>query len=328
LFTDHPHYGTGYKKAEGNMDIKISGFEIRNTGSITLGSFFSHLHSIGGVQSGDLIFGVVDKKTHYSGIIILIKDMRAFLTKKNLGGSVTISAETIKDNEDFVVANFFLIDKEKFRGLYSSYHGSCTLNKFLHFLNNRFKVYRNSLISTEVDSFKQKMSDWDIHKLEKKASKKYTGSLKYAILERKEELDKRISRLSELKNFTFEHMALAPENDNFVALPKFAKRISHSLTFGLAQEGRLSALKQTVINVIKGGHIQKGTIKGTDPDGLEVIYKMYNDYDVFERHDYENTIKTVMIDLNNIKSSISSSIIARILEEASAKPQIRAVLQS
>lgn len=305
------------------MDIKISGFELRCDGSIDLSDFFDHLLPLSGQQFGNEIFGIVDKGSHYVGIMIIIKDMKAFLTKKNLGEKITISAESVADNEEVVVANFFLIDKSKFRGLYSIYYGSCTLNKYLYFLNSRFRNYKNELIETEINNAGEPKDQKDRLRIENNAKKKHTGHLKYAILERKEALEKRILQLRELKNFTFEHLSLDSTKDEFLPISKNAKRISHSVTF---EQSNPSQVKQSVINAIKAGSIFKGTVKGTDPNGLEVVYKMFHDYDVFERYDYNDIIKSVSLDLGDLETSIKSSKIVELLELSSKKPLVCSIL--
>jgi len=310
------------------MEIKTGGFELHLGNSISLSSFIDHLLTCSNVAFGTKLIALTRQDSYVIGFFMKIRSMKTYLKRKKEGTTFVVKPETIDKDENFVVVNFFILHTKTGRGLYQYYYGSSSMNQFCEHLSTIYTKYKTTLIDAEKQQIPEDTAKTTKTKVERIIEKKYRGNLKYQIIERKDSFLARVQQLKAIKNFSFDYMHIDPNNSTFNPLSILAKRISHNVTFGISGEKNISAIGNAIASVVSSGTSTKCKVKGIDPVGNEVIYKMFNDHDVFETLDYELVAKSIIINFDDpITSIINSDILKNMVRLANTR-QIKAILET
>ncbi len=309
------------------MEIKVGGFEIQLGSGISFDDFLEFVDENSGVEIKNKLIAVHDDGDYMSGMYMHIRSMKTYLKRKKEEGGFIVKPETIGEDESFVVINFFIINKDNGRGLYQYHFGSSTINQFCEFLSSLYGRLKSDKIAVEVSMLPLDAKGKAKEKLVKQINKKYAGKLKYNIIERRESFVQRVGNLKQIKSLTFDYMHIDPSVDPFKPLSTLAKRISHHVTFNAPQDNKWTAIKGAVSGAIGAVQTDNVKVKGIDPHGNEVVYKMFHDYDVFERFDYEDLAKSIVVDFNDIGKSVKNSRIVEMLYQVKSKPEVSSLLE-
>lgn len=309
------------------MDIKVGGFEIQPGNGISLDELYGFMSLKSNQELENKYLSFFSDETYLYGLYMQIRNMRTFLKRKHEENGFIVKPEIINDGENFVVINFFIICKQTGRGLYPYYYGSSTVNQFCVFLSNLYTKLKRNKIANDIALLNKDLKEKAREKQIKSINKKYSGNLTYNVIERKESFVQRISLLKEIKSLSFDYMQIDPNVDEFKPLSDLAKRINHSVIFKSPGDNKWSRIRAAVTSIINRDNSANFKIKGIDPDGNEVIYKMFHDYDVFERADYDDFTQRIVIDFNDINNSIKESPLIKFLQEIKNRPQITSILE-
>jgi hypothetical protein len=303
------------------MKVRIFGFQWEMGKGITVDEFCKYLQSISGVENNRKVIALTQINGYWAGVLLSIKDMKAYCQMKKDGQNFKISAKKLEENARIADFNYFLIHPVTGRGIYQHYHQSPVTNTFCHFARRRYAVCRNERVTSEIEA----AGGQDIHKDDLKIIKtKYRGSFNFQTLLRKEDFVQCVSAMKSVKNFSFELATITDEEKLFTPASEYAKRCSHKFFF--SENAVVSGLKTSIAETVKKFGIRRASVNGVDEHGQETVYKLLNDYATFEEFEYDDIIGSVELDSNNLTHSICNSMVVEELLKIAARPGMAALL--
>jgi len=307
------------------VKARIYGFEWRSGTPITVPDFCEHLETISGQQIENRLFAITGVEDFKVGVFLTIKDIKAFCELKNKDGHLKVVPTELDGDSKMVDVNFFLIYPETGRGLYLHYHQSASANTFSSFCRREYNRLKNNIIEQEIcEAGGEDIPD---HRA-KAIRRRYNGTLFYSTLVKPEAFEECVRQLNKIKSFAFELSSIEEEERNFAALPSHASRATHTVFFTAKnQDTRKSEeIKNAIIDYVRRNNFKKANVVGIDDLGEIDTVKLLKDYACFEEFDYDEIVKSMTIDIENIVESIKGSDIIGELLRAANRDDIRPVL--
>ncbi len=290
------------------MKIKIFSFEIEDSEGYTLEDFFQGFDGET-IFDTDHIVGVKQLGHYWAGILLSIKDQKAFCRIKRHKSQFTLAPEKLGDDRiaDF---NYFIINPKTNRGLYQWYHQSGSVSSFCSFL----KVFYNSLRDKTRDICLEKIEE---EKDKTQEKKRFRKSLHLTILCRADSLEKRIKSLESVQNLEVAYATYDPvEGDPLAPFQPYVKRRAERVSFKKGATGVVAKVA-AFARQFTGETLR---VEGVDPDGHEQIYKLMNDHDVFEEFEYDDVLESISLDSANLAAGLQESeLVKRMLGIAEGK---------
>jgi len=277
------------------MKVKLHGFELLMGDGISLNNFADYLIEASGVFFGDQVIALVKKEDYWKGVLLTVKDAKAFCKIKRDKGHFTVTAQELEAGSSIADFNFFIVNPNTGRGLYQYYHQSSHLNDFCLFLKRRYDALKKQKILEEIGD--QILDD----KGRKIIQKQFKNSLRYAIIERPATLDQKIDELARIKNIELEFVSVEFGNDPLAPVTKFANRRSERVVFS---KNNADLVKVAVKKLLAANPYKRLRIEGVDPEGNDKAFNAMLDYDVFAEYEYNDLIKTVTLDSTNLVASL------------------------
>ena len=304
------------------MKIRIYGFEWFLGKNITFDQFIEFLiNNTSGKLIHNRIFGLTERDAYFVGLFLTIKDIKAFCQLKKEEDRFIITPKLLEDQTKITDFNYFLITKKTGRGLYQYYHQSAAPNTFCAFCKKEYDKLKKELIDAEVNKLE---SPTEYQK--RKIRKRYQGSLRYATLLKPDSFENYIRTLKKVSSFEFEYSTLSPVMSAFRPLTPYTKRASHKVFFH-NQSSTMQAIKDGIINIVRQG-LRRGRVKGVDPEGNEVTYKLINDYNTIAEYEYDDVVPTIRIDSQKIEKSIKESYLINEMIRIARSPSGKALLDT
>lgn len=254
---------------------------------------------------------VTDTGKYMNGLLLTIKDMRKFCTIQDDEGHIKLTAHELKKNEQVADFNFFVFDKTSSCGMYQHYYHSCSLPAFNVILKAIYSEILKFRKNKELEENPEKKED---KKFLAYLQKKYAGTMLWSIIERKDNFINRVKLLKELSAIEFEYSVLETEAKPYEPLYPYLKRAKHTMSFK-TDEGASQAVA-TAAEWMSGQNFKKAKAFGLDANGNDVTYKLFNDFDKFATHDYDELVPSLSLDQSNIKDSINNNKIILALQQA------------
>lgn len=256
--------------------------------------------------------------SYINGLLLTIKDMRKFCTILNEEGKVKLTAHELRKNEQVADFNFFIFDPVKSRGMYQHYYHSCSLPAF----NVIAKSIYNEILKRykDIEINKHPGSKEDL-KFLAAMRKKYFGTLHWSIIERKGKFEERIRQLRELTAIEFEYKVLETEEQPFEPLYPYLKRAKHTMSFNTG--GGAAKKIAAVANWFSEQEMRKAKVVGLDEHGVEVTYKLFNDYDKFATFNYDDLVPSLSLDRDDVENSINNNAVIKSLQQEYADSVIK-----
>lgn len=296
------------------MKVRLLGFtseitETANPSRITMDSFMEYLvtdqkaateageESVTKIgEHGRLLY--IDKETnpsYYLGLAITVKDQKKFCELTQNGKNFTIKVTDLENKMmDF---NFFVLNKTTGTGLYQHYHQSCSLNSLFHILSSKLSQFRGALFESEVNNKNIIGTNSEIRKIKAKLR----GRIKSSILVKKENLEKLIASLKEIKSFEYEYSYLDIQEPEFKPISSSVKRESKKLIF---TPDAVEQISRALGKFVNNNDLEKGKVIGSDDSGNERIYHIMNNPDNFGELDYDDIAdKLNELDISNFQTS-------------------------
>lgn len=285
------------------MNVKIFGFEWKlEAKDADLPNFVKHLKSVSGsrTKDGKHVFAITEQDGFYVGILLSIKDNKKYCQLKEF----KITAQQLDEGTNFVDINFFLIHPSTGKGLYQYYFHSTSLNYFCVLCQFHYRSLKKSLGITK------------------------RGTLKYAILTRKEDLIKATEELKGVKRIEMEQVSYSFSEKSFSSLAKAADRVVERVVFW--RKGKPEAARDILVGIFKEGfeNIRQVKIKGIDASDQDVTLKLLRDYRAFAEYDFDDFIKDVSLDTTDFEKSIKASKNIKGLIEAAQKAPLKQILEA
>ncbi len=305
------------------MKIRILGFEWHMAKGITISDYCNYLESISGKEFAKRVIAVTEKDGLWVGILLTIKDMKAYCEMKDEKGGFVISPKELDRSTHIADFNFFIIHPETGRGLYQHYHNSPVINTFCTFCKQRYDDLKSEIIKDES----RRLGNVD-EAQKQQIIKKYEGSLRYSLPMTEKDFLQCVNGLKKINNIIFENSCFTETEKIFSPLGPYAKRMTHKVVFPkskkIASAQLLNDIKHAITEMIP--NLKGARLKGVDPEGNEAIYKLINDYNPFAEFEYEEIIRTVNLDSTNLLGSIRDAYFIDRMIEISKRPNVSAIL--
>jgi hypothetical protein len=305
------------------MKVRIFGFQWQTGNGITLEDFCNHLQSISGQENSGKMIALDAKDGYWAGVLLTIKDMKAYCQMKRKGGGFKIMPQKLDDDSRMADFNYFIIHPQTGRGLYQHYHQSPVANTFCNFCRRRYNAFRDEKIGGEIEAAGgDNISNSDY----KKIRSKYKGYFSFQTLLRQEDFLKCVSAMKSVKNFAFELATITDEEKLFTPASEYAKRCSHKVFFG--EDTLVSNVKNGIAGTVEKFGLKRATVHGQDEYGQDTVYKLLNDYATYEEFEYDDIIGSVELDSENLKQSVCDSMLVEELLKVAARPEVKALLSA
>jgi len=304
------------------MKIRIYGFEWFLGDNITLDEFSNFLiYNSSGKLINNRILGITTLENFYAGLFLTIKNIKAFCQMKNEKDKFIITPTFLEEQTKITEFNYFLLDKNTGRGLYQHYHQSASTNTFCFFCKQQYDKLKNVLIEKEINQLNNPSE-----RQKQNIRKKYKGSLRYSTLLKPDSFENYIKSLKKISYFEFEFTTFMPLISQFRPLSKHVERQTYKMFFK-KNSIAVNDIKKGILNIIKQG-LRRGRVKGIDPAGNEVVYKLLNDYNAFAEYEYDEVIKTIKIDSDKLEESIKGSYLIKEMLKIAKSSLGKALLSS
>lgn len=287
------------------MKVNFMGFSISCTSAITLNDFFEYLEK---KKSTKYNLGTYDRlyfvnttanDNYHVGLFVTVKDQKKFCELSKKDDKLEIIVNNIGKNRNLMDFNFFIVNKKNGLGIYQYYHNSCSTNQFCYFCNRIYNEINGKTQQKEISSY----GGADITNKEKrKIEKKYSGTLKWELLVRKEGLPELMKELDKIKSFEFDFAYLQAKEHEFKPLEKFVKKERRKLSF--VQKSPAQFITTEICSLADKLNIKTGRVFGQDVDGIERIIHIYDNLDNFGEYEYDDVAERLnALDMDKFEES-------------------------
>lgn len=304
------------------MKVRIYGFEWQLGNGITLDEFYNYVQIFSGQEVSNKVIVLGQVGEFWTGVMLTIKDVKAYCAMKKEGGNFTISAKMLDDNSRMIDFNYFIICPTTGRGLYQHYFQSAMPNTFCNYCNTHYSKLRSDKIISEIGALGGE--DVITAKDKKEIMRKYKGGFGYSTLSRPGSFLDSIKSLKEIKEFSYEISGLADEDNTYTPTSKYAKRAYHR--FVISDGSPIKAVFEGIEKTLGMGDVGRAKVVGIDAFGNEDTYKLLNDYFTFEEFEYDDIVLKVSINSENITASLNGSDVISELLSIAARKEVHALL--
>ena len=275
------------------MNVKVYCFEWAVGSDTSVKDFLNYLKSENGIEKDNVILAVVEHGEYWAGVLITIKNRRAYFQFQKRGEGFQVSVRKLEEGTSIVDLNFFILHPDTGKGLYQHYHHSAYLSTFEHICAHRYVLFKT------------------IYRLK--------GRLKQAILLKPDSIEHYAEKMKLIKKVVVEFTSATYSEQEFRPVAAEATRVVHKAVFDQRWQQNPRAIKQAVVDFFRKQKekLNRATVTGIDGNGVEVNYKLLNDPDVYLEYNYDDFIQDVTLDTKDLESTIKNAdCIARLLQVA------------
>lgn len=286
------------------MKVKYLGFEIRTAKNlITINDFIENnlIFEIKDIFKRDIFIDCVDP-TYYKGLILTVKDQKAYCKLQGSVDDLEIKVENLSGEDKLIEFNFFVINKSSGKGLYQFYYQSTSLAKFQEILKKQFLGYRAILLQNEYEAnIKSGKSEY---KSKKDSNKKYSDTLSLDLLVKPQTLSQLLQKCKQIKSFEVEFSTYDYIRKLGLPMPAHATKLKQKVFFD--KDTKVRELASSIVKFIDQEEPVGGTIMVLDEFGQEMPYKLMDTPDLFHEEEFDDLVQK----LNTVKvGNFSQSII-------------------
>lgn len=282
-------------------------------------SVFDRIEAVSGQMFGDYMAAVTRVGVWWAGVLLKIRDAKAFTKLKDENGVLVVSAETLAAGEKLAEANFFIAHSSNGHGLYSHHYMSASLlGDFRYFCAQRFHEARktareNAMSAPGLSKYKQA-----------KVSKGFTGRLIIEQILKPGSFDDHVRALKDINRVEANLVSFEAKESVFRPLTINARR--KKIVLGYDANAPTGVIATALSEARKEGLIEKATVFGHDKGGTEQIYKTAHDNQVFGEYDYDTVVKSLTVRFDDLAASIKNSEVTKMLIELGEQPKVKKVL--
>ena len=265
------------------MKVRVIGIELLANEGTKLADLWEHIMR----QSGTvyecaglkrMVF-IKEEDGLFNGLLITIKDHKKFIELFNGKDGIEINSRDVSEGSDLAEFNFFKLSKKTGRGIYQHYHNSCGGNTFGILLR---KIFHELNKSNRAEALKACKSDSE----KKAASKKFSKTLQWNFIVRRESFADLIEKMSKINSFECTLSALEVNEGVFSPSNGLAKRITQKFAF--EKKAKLSLIVAGVKKFIKEKLLDDYKIVGEDDDGNDLTINMEDNLEIFSEYDFDD----------------------------------------
>lgn len=303
------------------MKMRVLGFswnEKSLPAAVPAVTVFERIEAVSGVEFKDQIGAVTTMGNWWAGVIVKIRDAKSFTKMRKEKGVVVVSTEELKEGEHLAEANFFLAHKSNGHGLYSyHYRSSALLTDFANFCARRFQEVakeRRDLALKEPIALTQKQK--------KAIRKEFNGKLLIEQIVKPGGFAQRIKTLQRINRLEANLVSFELKNRRFKPLSTYAKRSKIIMSFGLnAPMGVVASAIEDSMDIFSDAKVI-----GEDIGGLEQVYKMFHDAQVFEEYDYDESMREMELRFDALPDFIKCSPVIAKMHMLASMPSTQKML--
>ena len=314
------------------MDIRVYGFFLDQDGlpdAMEATSVFEAMgdgkpKSIGkyytfGVRN--LTFGSgSNKEDWWAGIILKVRDSKAFTKLTNKDGKRMITAETLRDDEQLAEINFFIANPANGSGLYAHHYQSASIINFNLICGHVFEGKRREHVNRIQE-------DQNLDPKQRKAElKRYRGRLKVGILSRPDGFSELVTELKSVNSLEVRFKTVQLTNTMFRGIEAKAKSELVRFTFPPAVSA--DEIADTISQITGSQDVEEAIAVGRGKDGASHRLYLSENPHVFDTLDYDKWIEDLSLDLDDFSSSIEKSKLVKHLHKISTGKEVRRLLSS
>lgn len=270
------------------MKVRLFGFTLNAGHSRTsLTDLFHYLHARSGVpdlsRSNErrIYFDGESDPTFARGLVVTVRDQKAFLRLIEENGNLVINVETLRGEDKLMEFNFFLINKSNGVGLYQQYFHSCSVGAFGGYLKS---YYRQISDDRMADAVRAAAAGQQLNANEERRIRRaHRGSLEVATLVHRGTLEAILSEFQKIKSFEYEFAELEAIRDVAQPLSPFVRRRKETVTF--IQNTVVAHVAQAIQRAVdlvrpRSGRVHVETIEGDLLSiQLENVPENFGEYD-------------------------------------------------
>lgn len=299
------------------MNIKFQGFELEHKGNgIQWDEYISRLENQCnkeikmGPYNRVLSLTSVNHDEYILGLFVSIKDQKRYTALKRSGREFNLQARNLLDGERMADFNFFIINKNNYRGLYQYYHQSCSLRQFLNFLEREYFELR----SEKFQELKKDESITD-DKYDKKVSSLKSSILNTSLLVSPHTFRELVQELESIKEMKFDIAMEEDKRDFFKPLSGVTVKKTERYLF---TPGMLAQIKSAIFEATRSPKIENVRVRGEE-DGLEKILTLSQNIEDFGQYDYDTLTDHLNVDFTEFHKS---KILKLLLSAAKSRPEV------
>jgi hypothetical protein len=235
----------------------------------------------------------------WGGIILKVRDAKTFTKLAEVNGNLTITAETLADNEKLAEINFFVAHSATGSGLFTHHYQAASLGNFRWLCARIFDDERKARIKTIA-------ANKDLKPIERKRqTKELKGRLWLSQLCQEEGFKALIKKLKSVKSFEVQLTTVKTRERLFRGISERA--VSETVCFNFPTDVDVDALSDAISNVVDTEDVGDAWVSGTSPStGKTERVKLEENFLVFGEMDYDESMN-LQLDLSDWGKSIESS---------------------
>lgn len=281
------------------MDVTVQAFELTTGNGISLDTLGTHIQAISGSPVENRFLYIDQTDGWWRGLLLTARNIKAFSRmKRDAGGRIKLSPEAITNGE-LAHFNFFLLHKERRRGLFQYYHGSASLHGFAHILKRHYGGLKKQLIEETCRSAGEDPGDPP-----SRIKKQYSGYLNYQLVLRRQSFETLMRELRGVSKASVQFIDYRPHERMFRSLAEKAKPIRHNLTFRNKYDG---AIRDNLIELASSDILKELRGVGLDENDIERPFRLLREPETLGRFDFNDIVLETEFDSTDVHSSLQAA---------------------
>lgn len=273
------------------MKVRLYGFtlEAGHTNS-SLNDLYDHMELFSGnadntrTNERRIYFSKDADPTFARGLIVTVKDQKAFCKLIDENGRLVISVENLQGDDKLMEFNFFVVNKTNGIGLYQQYHHSCSLGVFGAYLKERYRTISEGAANQAIAALRHQGQH--TNRRETAIRRAHRGGLSVATLVHRGNLAAVLRQFMRIKSFEYEFAQLDAIREVAQPLQPYVTRRKEKVTF----EPRYAVV--TIANAIHNAVIaiqpKSGRVHVETEEGDLLSVKLADIPEHFGEYDYDD----------------------------------------
>ncbi|MDQ8201493.1 hypothetical protein [Pelagicoccus sp. SDUM812003] len=313
------------------MKTKVYGFKFKNDivpRAMNITDLYGFMSANAGAKLGKLYQYGATKVTFegkdgpmewWAGMILKVRDSKAFTKLTESDGKTTLTAEILAENEKLVELTYFIAHPETGSGLLAHhYHGTSITS---------FAVICRKLFAAEARLQKEAAVSGKTKKEAKEIAQDYKGTLSLIQLCNDTDLKDLVKGLKRVSSFELRLATLETKETFLRGIVEKASNEIIKLTF--PPDSDIEELADSAVELSNAQEVAEVIVSGYDSNkNRRQFFKDKNPL-VFNEFDYDESIKDLVLDLDDWPKSIGGSeVVSKLAAMASGESVLNLLLHA
>lgn len=284
------------------MKVRLYGFSLEaGHAKSSLNDLYDHMELFSGeadnarTNERRIYFNKDADPTFARGLVVTVKDQKAFCKLIDENGRLVISVENLLGDDKLMEFNFFVVNKTNGIGLYQQYHHSCSLGVFGGYLRDRYRTISEESAGQAIAALRQQGGSTD--RKEAAIKRAHRGGLSVATLVHSGNLSAVLRQFDKIKSFEYEFAQLDAIREVAQPLQPYVKRRREKVTF----EPRYAVvtIANAVQNAVNSIQPRSGRVHVETQDGDPLSVKLADIPEHFGEYEYDD----IALQLDNLDTA-------------------------